>query len=118
MQEFTLIKAFRDWEIGTVFTKNEDGTWSSLGEFQNVPSHVCDTLLDVGGYFEDTTPVVWTPAVGDTVYVITGAGEVQAKEFTDSAWFRKQKAFMGYYATRGEADNYVDFVVEALNLND
>lgn len=116
MQTFRLIQDFRDWEIGMVFIKNADGTWTCDNEFTNVSSHVCDTLLDVGGYFEDITPVVWTPTVGQQVFVITGAGEVKSKEFTDSEWFRLQKNFMGYYATRQEAENYVDFVRNELDL--
>jgi hypothetical protein len=114
MQTFRLIQAFRDWEVGMLFTK-ENGLWSSDEEFENVSSHVCDTLLDVGGYFEDITPVVWTPTVGQQVYVVTGAGEVKQKEFTNSDWFRLQKNFMGYYATRQEALDRVHEVVELLN---
>ena len=115
MQTFRLIRAFRDWSVGTLFNK-EDGRWSSEGEFEDVSSHVCDTLLDVGGYFEDITPIEWTPSVGQQVFVITGAGEVKSKEFTNSDWFRLQKAFMGYYATREEAENYVDFVRNELDI--
>ena len=114
MQTFRLIQAFRDWEVGMLFTKN-DGRWSSDDEFQDVSSHVCDTLLDVGGYFEDITPVVWAPTVGQSVFVITGAGEVKSKEFTNSDWFNLQKNFMGYFATRQEAEDRVNEISELLN---
>lgn len=97
-----------------LFTK-EDGRWSSDEEFENVSSHVCDTLLDVGGYFEDITPVVWTPTAGQQVFVITGAGEVKSKEFTNSDWFILQKNFMGYYQTRQEALDRVQEITELLN---
>lgn len=117
MQTFRLIQAFRDWTVGTIFNK-EDGRWSSEGEFENVSSHVCDTLLDVGGYFEDITPVApveWIPVLHSQVFVVTGAGEVKSKEFTDSEWFRLQKNFMGYYATREEAMDRVELIRDTLN---
>jgi hypothetical protein len=114
MQTFRLIRAFRDWTVGTIFNK-EDGRWSSEGEFEDVSSHVCDTLLDVGGYFEDVTPVVWTPSVGQQVFLVTGAGEVKSKEFSNSDWFRLQNDFMGYFATREEAINRVLEVREMLH---
>lgn len=114
MQTFRLIQAFRDWEVGMLFTK-DNGLWSSEGEFNDVSSHVCDTLLDVGGYFEDITPLEFTPTVGQQVYVVTGAGEVKGKEFTNSDWFRLQKNFMGYFATRQEAEDHVNEINELLN---
>lgn len=114
MQTFRLIQSFRDWTVGTIFNK-EDGRWSSEGEFENVSSHVCDTLLDVGGYFEDITPVEFRPTIGQQVFVITGAGEVKSKEFTDSEWFRLQKNFMGYFATREEAVARVELIRDTLN---
>lgn len=114
MQTFRLIQAFRDWEIGMIFNK-EDNRWSLDNEFEGVSSHVCDTLLDVGGYFEDITPVVWTPTVGQQVFLVTGAGEVKSKEFTDSEWFRLQKNFMGYFATREEAVRRVNNIRDLLD---
>lgn len=117
MQTFTLIRAFRDFEIGTQFTRDEDNGWNEIvdGDEFEVSSSVMETLLDVGGYLEETTPVVWTPAVGSTVYVVTGAGEIKAKEFTNSDWFRLQNEFMGYFATREEAINRVSEVREMLH---
>lgn len=114
MQTFRLIQAFRDWEIGDIFNKDTDGSWYD-GDREDVSSHICDTLLDVGGYFEDITPVVWTPTVGQQVYVVTGAGEVKGKEFTNSDWFRLQKSFMGYFATRQEAEDRVNEINELIN---
>lgn len=116
MQTFRLMRAFRDWTVGTLFNK-EDGRWSSEGEFENVSSHVCDTLLDVGGYFEDITPVEWIPSVGQQVFVITGAGEVKTKEFTNSDWFTLQKSFMGYFATREEANTRVQLIRSLIDEN-
>lgn len=112
MQTFRLIRAFRDYVVGEIFTTDEDGAWFDEHD-DEVSRSIFETLLDVGGYLEDITPVspvVWTPSVGDTVFVITGAGEVKSKEFTNSDWFRLQKNFMGYYATRDEAENFVTFV--------
>lgn len=116
MQTFRLIRAFRDWTVGTVFTKI-DNLWSQEGEFTNTVSHVCDTLLDVGGYFEHITPVVFTPTLHSNVYVVTGAGEVKRKEFTDSEWFRSQSNFMGYFATQQEAEDRVEVIRELLDIN-
>ncbi len=121
MQTFRLIRAFRDFEIGTQFTRDEDSEWSMdvFEDSEDVSNSVMETLLDVGGYLEDITPVdvVWTPVLHSQVFVVTGAGEVKSKEFTDSDWFRMQKNFMGYYATREQAEEYVDFVRNALNLD-
>lgn len=117
MQTFRLIQNFRDWEIGDIFNKDTDGSWYD-GDREDVSSHICDTLLDVGGYFEDITPVApveWTPIIGSTIYVITGAGEVKPKEFTDSEWFRLQKNFMGYFATREEAVERVELIREMMD---
>lgn len=117
MQTFRLIQAFRDLAIGTNFRRDEDGDvfiTDEDGDIVDYSSSVFQTLLDVGGYLEETTPVVWTPSVGDTVYVITGAGEVKPKEFTDSAWFRLQKNFLGYYQTRDEAQRRVELIRSAV----
>lgn len=115
---FRLIQAFRDWTIGTQFTRDEDGEWHmniNEDEDEDVSSSTCETLLDVGGYFEDITPVVWTPILHSQVFVVTGAGEVKQKEFTDSDWFRLQKNFLGYFATREEALDRVQEITELIN---
>lgn len=114
MQTFRLLQDFRDWTVGLIFTRNEIGLWTLEDEFENEVSHVCDTLLDVGGFFEDITPVVWTPALHSFVFVITGAGEVKRKEFTGSDWFTAQKNFLGYYQTLEEAMDRVDIIRDML----
>lgn len=102
-----------------IFIKEIDGSWELQdNEDVDVSARVCETLLDVGGYFEDITPVVWTPVLHSQVFVITGAGEVKSKEFTDSEWFRLQKNFMGYYATREEAMDRVELIREMLLINE
>lgn len=118
MQTFRLIRAFRDFEIGTQFTRDEDGVWIwniSEDEDEDVSNTVMETLLDVGGYLEDITPTEWIPVLHSQVFVVTGAGEVKQKEFTDSDWFRLQKNFLGYFATRDEALNRVQEITELLN---
>jgi hypothetical protein len=120
MQTYTLIRDFRDFEIGDTFKKFESGQWQLVlddGTESVVSNSVMDTLLDVGGYLEDITPTEWTPVVGSTVYVITGAGEVKSKEFSNSDWFRLQKEFMGYFATREEALQRVEFIRGFLTTN-
>lgn len=111
MQTFRLIRAFRDFEIGDVFSRDEDESWYD-GDSEDISSQIMETLLDVGGYLEDTTPVevVWTPVLHSQVFVVTGAGEVKSKEFTDSDWFRLQKNFMGYFATRREAEDRIEYI--------
>lgn len=115
------MQAFRDLEIGTVFHRDNDGEVRIIineDEDEDFSESVFQTLLDVGGYLEETTPEVeteWTPSVGDTVYVITGAGEVKPKEFTGSAWFRLQSNFLGYYQTRDEAVSRVSSIRLALD---
>ena len=118
MQTFKLIRAFRDWAIDTIFTRSEDGLWSSDGEFESVSSHVCDTLLDVGGYFEDITPVVFTPTLGSMFYYITGAGEIKSKEWTNSTFCNDCKNFMGVFSTTEEAETRLSEVRDLLEDND
>lgn len=118
MQTFRLIRAFRDFEIGTQFTRNEDSEWVMIvneDEDEDVSDSVMETLLDVDGYLEDVTPTEWTPVLHSQVFVVTGAGEVKQKEFTDSDWFRLQKNFLGYFATRQEAEDRVNEINEILN---
>lgn len=117
MQTFRLICNFRDYVIGEIFTKDEEGQWHDAHE-ETLSNSVFETLLDVGNYLEDITPVVWTPVLHSQVFVITGAGEVKSKEFTDSEWFRLQKNFMGYYATREEAMDRVELIREMLLINE
>lgn len=118
MQTFRLIRAFRDFEIGTVFNRDANSNWSIStddGEEDEISNSVMETLLDVGGYLEDITPTEWTPVLHSQVFVVTGAGEVKQKEFTDSDWFRLQKNFLGYFSTRQEAQDRVNEINEILN---
>ena len=113
MQTFTLIRAFRDWEIGTEFTKDTFNVWTADGS--DVSGSICDTLLEVGGYFEETTPTEFTPTSGQTFFFITGAGEIKSKEWTNSDWCNAQRSFLGVFATRELAEERRNQVSESLN---
>lgn len=117
MQTFRLIRAFRDFNIGDTFTKDTDGEWRmfvSVDEDEEVSDSVCDTLLDVGGYFEDITPTEFTPTMGHNFYFITGAGEVKRKEWTNSDWCQAQRNFLGIFETEEDALNETAVLTTAL----
>lgn len=103
MQNYQLVRDFREWISGLIFVKHPDGEWSCGGEFEKQPSNVLDTLMDVGGYLSFLEETEFTPEVGDTFYYITGAAEIKAKEWTNSDWCHSVRDFMGIFETREEA---------------
>jgi hypothetical protein len=99
MQKFKLVRQFREWNVGDIFKKNDDGTWSYGDEFINQRSHRLDTLLDISMdgvvYLEEINK--FTPNVGQNFLYITGAGEIKAKEWTNSAWCQACRDTFGVF---------------------
>lgn len=99
----------------TVYTRLQNGNWNSRdGVFSNTQSTTLDVLLHSGNLVSAPN----FPQQGDTIFHLTGAGEVKSREWdNDSQFCQGLQSFLGVYATRSEALEAVAGIRELLEEN-